>query len=427
MKNYGLKEITDLLQKGNLAQVEVLMRVLLQREPANAAAFHFLGLVASAVNQPQFAIQYFTEASRLAPHWQDPVKNLEVLKQQLTAYDQVNPVGAEHMTGGKDTTLPSKNEKYLLIKAWGSGFWSDVSHVLGQLLVAEITGRVPVVHWGSNSLFSDGTGSNAFEFYFEPLSNVCIDVLQRDDFDFWPPKWNYHNLKEGELNKWAGPFSRVAGLYLLSRPEKVVVSDFHAPVIDMQPWIPSTHHLYGLSIDQLCRYLVWRYLRPKSEILEKVDRFYKNHLASTDFISVHARGSDKIVEMNNLDQMNLQYKETIDRCLAASKSQYIFLMTDDSRLLEYFSGLYGDKIITTDCQRTNSVQGIHYQAVPDRRRLGEEIMVDAYLAARGKAFVGNGSSNPSAIMKYLRDWSDEDVYLIGQNMYHSYNLLPHDW
>lgn len=45
------------------------------------------------------------------------------------------------------------DNRYLLIKSWGFGFYSDVIAVLGSLLLAEITHRTPVVHWGKNSLF----------------------------------------------------------------------------------------------------------------------------------------------------------------------------------------------------------------------------------------------------------------------------------
>jgi hypothetical protein len=209
----------------------------------------------------------------------------------------------------------------------------------------------------------------------------------------------------------------------------VVVSDFYTFIIDLRPWIPIGHHLYGLSVDELYRYLVRQYLRPRKEIADEVDSFYEKHLASPDFIAVHARGSDKLSEMNNLDEVNRQYKGMIDRCLSVYNCHRIFLMTDDSRVLDHFVELYGNKVITTDSQRTSSVQGIHYQGVPNRLRLGTEVMVDAYLAAKAKAFVGNGFSNPSLIVRYLKDWSEGDVYLIGPSMYHTFDmiLLLHNW
>ena len=51
--------------------------------------------------------------------------------------------------------VKNDKSKYLLIKAWGFGFFSDVNHIIGQLLIAELTGRIPIVYWGKNSLFGE--------------------------------------------------------------------------------------------------------------------------------------------------------------------------------------------------------------------------------------------------------------------------------
>jgi len=411
-----------MIRKGNLPQAEIILRGYHEKDPGNPSVLNFLGWIASAVNLPEYAIDYFGRAAERAPTWKLPRINLKMVEKCIA--DTQGKPGLDMAA----MNYANKNEKLLLIKAWGYGFWSDVSHVLGQLLVAELAGRTPVVSWGRNSLFGDGATENAFDYYFEALSNVSVHDIQRDNFNYWPPKWNCGNLLEGEVNKWNGPYSRVAGLYLLGRPEKVVVSDFFTSIYDLIPWIPRGHHLYGLSVDDLYLYLVRKYLHPRKEILDAVDCFYKRHLAAHDFIAVHARGSDKALEMNNLDEVNGQYKAIIDQHLASRNYQRIFLMTDDARVLQYFKQAYGNMIITTDCQRTNNATGIHYQTVPDRRRqLGTEVMVDAYLAAHAQAFVGNGFSNPSLIVRYLKDWPSGSVSLIGKNMFHTANTLLHNW
>ncbi len=403
--------ISELLRKGNLAQAEIFLRIFLANEPNNPEALFALGKIAREINLPHFALHYFNEAIKCAPEWQLPKINRDRVSKELP----------EAQGEAKQP------ERFLLIKAWGYGFWSDVSHVLGQLLLAEITGRIPVVHWGTNSLFGDGTTANAFEFYFEPISKIAAAGLQREDFDFWPPKWKHHNLQANEINKWGGPYSRIAGLYLLGRSERVVVSDFFTNVADLIPWIPEGHHLHGLSVDQVWLYLVRRYLHPKEEIMHAVESFYGKHLGSPDFMSVHMRGSDKVKEAQNLQELNRQYKQVIDRYLASHDFQHIFLMTDDSRLLDSFRQTYGSRIITTDCRRTDSAKGVHHLGVSDRPQLGIEVMVDVYLAARARVFVGNGTSNPSLFVRYLKDWPDGTVNLVGGNWFHKPNPKIHNW
>src|SRR5438105_9423414 len=106
----------------------------------------------------------------------------------------------------------AERHRFLLIKAWGCGFWSDMNHVFGSLLLAEITGRTPVTHWGSNSLFRDETGSDAFRLYFEPVSSFDIEYLTAiRRATFFPAKWSRSTLRRENVAKWEGPDSRLSG------------------------------------------------------------------------------------------------------------------------------------------------------------------------------------------------------------------------
>ncbi len=78
-------------------------------------------------------------------------------------------------------------DRFLLIKSWGCGFWSDVDHVMGQLLAAELTNRTPVIYWGPNSLYAKSFQSNAFDLYFEPVSEYTIQDLVRRGIRFIHP------------------------------------------------------------------------------------------------------------------------------------------------------------------------------------------------------------------------------------------------
>jgi len=414
--------IAQLFQKGNVPKAEILLRAQLEKQPKDYEAFFFLGKIAEAINLPQFALDYFNESHRLAPHWQLPMdaRNL-VIKKLAEGQSQ----SGTDLPGSEQA---EQSERFILIKAWGYGFWSDVSHVLSQLLVAELTGRTPIVHWGTNSLFSDGTSANTFEFYFETFSKIGIADLQKNEIDIWPPKWNRDNLIEPEINKWSGTNSRIAGLYLLGREEKLIVSDFFSSVVDIQPWIPREHHLHGLSIDELWKYLVLKYLHPKREILDAVDRYHEKYFAAQDFLAVHMRGSDKVVEQAwYLDEVNRQYKAIIDQYLENYNYQKIFLMTDDTRILDYFKQTYGEKVITTDCQRTSNTTGVHNLPDSDKRQLGTEVIVDVYLAARANIFIGNGLSNPSRFVSYLKDWPEDAIKLLGENLFHKQNIFIHNW
>jgi hypothetical protein len=398
-----------------LIQAETLIRISLSKDPDDPVAYAFLGSLARALNLNEFALEYFRRARKLAPQWEVPTVNVAQLE-------------TLHRDGA--TTIDAEVEgrqRFLLIKAWGYGFWSDVFHVLGQLLLAEMTNRTPVVYWGANSRFGDGTAGNAFEFFFEPVSGVSMEELEDSNLSFFPDKWNYSNLRDEDIDKWRGKYSRLTGLFCLGRSEDVVVSDFYTGVINLMPWIPAHHPLVRSSVDEIYGYLVEKYLKPTSGIRDAVNNFFVSNLEGNGYMSVHIRGSDKIDEHENLHEINRKYTELVDRELERDKGLHIFLMTDDDRIHEEFCDRYGDRIISTDCQRTTDNRGIHYYENADGRKLGEEVMLDTYLAARAKKFIGHGGSNPSLMVRYLMGWENQGVQILDEITLHHYNTFLHKW
>lgn len=408
-----------LLEKGNIPQAEKYLRILLAKEPNNSSALNFIGWISCALGLYEMAIIYFERARRSLAQWSLPVENIKIIKKHLEGSD-LN----ENFIGPKNNI-----DKYILIRAWGCGFWSDVFHVIGCLLIAEISGRVPIVYWGENSLFTGNTDENAFSCYFEEFYNLGVDDIRCKNFSYYPPKWNADNLKSKELNLWHGPYSRVAGMYLLNRKENVVIGDFYVDVEDVIPWINPANHLFDLGKDEIYRYIIGKYLQPSATVKDRVDVFLNKNFDDRNFIAVHIRGSDKAVEVSNFKQslyeLNGDYKKLIDNEVSLDPCLKIFLMTDDINILDEYFGYYGDRIVFTDCTRTNDLQGVHYKPLSDKVNLGLEVMTDVYIASNAKIFLGNEFSNVSRIVRYLKNWPDKNLRLLGGEGH--VNLLIHDW
>lgn len=395
-------------ETGNLARAEILCRDVLDVRPNNADALTLLGLIAQDVNMPDFTRIYFNQAMALPTS--SRLAEFAALREKLAK----NPPPDTYVT-------TVKRDRFILIKAWGYGFWSDVDHVLGGLLLAEMTGRTPVVHWGANSLFSDDPAANAFETFFDPVSALTIDDLASNEMDYFPPKWSASNLRSEDNAKWNGAYSRMAALYLLGRLETVIVGDFHVSIMSLQPWIKHDHFLYGLSSDGLYRYLLDKYLKPRMAILDEVDNFYNRNLADVPYIAMHVRGSDKHLELPHLEKINQEYFRMIGK-LPVESARKIFLLTDSADILSRYRQEFGDKLVSTRCLRTADDTGIHYKANSGgKSRLGIEVMVDTYLAARAERFIGNGASNVSCMVKYLRHWKENEYTLLVPSMHHARN------
>jgi protein O-GlcNAc transferase len=282
--------------------------------------------------------------------------------------------------------------------------------------LAEMTGRTPVVHWGGNSLFSDDPSANAFEHFFEPVSGIGQRDLVTQCRSFYPPKWHAGNLALYGINQFAGPWSRCSSLYALERGEDVVVSDFHHAVHDLVPWIVPGHPLHGMTTDQIYLHLFRRYLKVKPALADRAEEFFQTRMAGGNHLALHVRGGDKGGEDPNLALLNSCYPTEVERHLQAHPESGIFLITDDTEILAGYQRRYGNRLIHTGVTRTSTTQGVHYQNQASRYLLGEEVLIDALLAARCQSFIGNGLSNVSCAVAQMKAWPAGSCRLLGARL-----------
>lgn len=309
-------------------------------------------------------------------------------------------------------------ERFLLIKSWGCGFWSDVDHVMGQLLAAELTNRIPVVYWGSNSLYAESFHSNAFDLYFEPVSNYTIHDIARSEYTYYPPIWNSRNIMIEDLDKVTWIYRDLGDL--MASDADVLVSDVHYFIRPMIYYIPKDHWAYGMTAHQIYRGLFDKYLKLKPDIAAEIQEFYDTHLKDGHpLLGVHMRGGDKVREVENLSHLNKKYYMEVGSYVEKYGIQKILLLTDCEDILKEFQKRYGSMVVFTDCRRGqlgDTRNAAHLQEYSNKRRKGIEIIKDTYLAARCDCFIGNGYSNVSYTVKRLKDWPEDNVKLFYRNL-----------
>lgn len=387
---FTVEEARAFLSVGSVGVAEMILRTLIQKNPEDVPALRMMAHIARAMGERAWAAEFSKRAG----------ENIA----------DIPP------------TSSAPGEKYLLIKAWGNGFCSDIDHTLGHLLLAEMTGRVPVIHWGRNSLFGLDPEKDAFAHFFEPVSGLVIDDLIDKGHDFFPPKWTDANLRSENVNKIDGMWSRLPPLVYMNRPERVAVGDVYAGVINLAPWIRPGHPMHGKSTAEVYRYLIEKYLRVRPEIQKEIDDFARaNFEGRGPITAAHIRGSDKHREDPQLEQKNAVYPKEIARMSAAEWFPRVFLLTDSVSVREDFARRYGQGLITTDCIRSDTNVGVHLQKHEDRKRIGVEVLRDAWLAARCDRFIGLGSSNVTCLVYHLKDWPTESRTIIGPVMTHMLN------
>lgn len=404
----GCRAAVMAFERGELPIADSLARAVVAVDPGRAAMWNLLGRLALGAGRADLAVEFLEKAVALEPTFRPARKNLEKAKQT-----RAHPP-------------PETGARFAVIKAWGSGFWSDVDHTIGGLLLAEISGRTPIVHWGANSRYRGAPGTtDVFREFFVPPNELGIADAQAAGAGggvVFPPKWSGGDLAREGLNVAQGPYSQMGAVTLLGRPERMVVCDYHQSVVELSQWLPRGHRFEGKPLVEVYRALFAQHLRLQPAIAERVDAEQRRLIDGRPMVAVHFRGSDKIREFEEAAAEAAHLPALVDGFLARSQEAGVLLITDSIPAVEHYRQRYGNRLVLTECARTAGAVGLHFDRGLNGHTLGVEMIVDTYLASRCDWFVGVGSSNVPCAVLHLKDWEPGRCVLVGEVLQHSSSL-----
>ena len=325
----------------------------------------------------------------------------------------------------KSSSIRSQKEKFLLIKAWGCGFWSEVHHLLGQLLLSELTCRTPIILWGRNCLFRNDLNTNVFSLFFQEISSIKLRDI-KPSADIFPSKWNWDNIYDENISTWYGDSSRLAAQFLFDRPESLVGSDFYSTISSIIPWIDKSSKYFAKTDEELYSGLFRKYLKPAFGVAAKVESFWNRRMAGKPWVAVHVRGSDKSYESIHLAQTSARYFRFVDMIVELNPTIGVFVLSDSVLVIEEYKMRYGNRLVCTDVTRSASNVGVHHMSDQDGIKIGEEVLLDTLLAVKCNYFIGNQESNVSLAISSMRNWPKGRIFLIGEGSCRSENLFLHD-
>ncbi|MEX2618158.1 MAG: hypothetical protein WD767_18885 [Alphaproteobacteria bacterium] len=323
----AVRVVQQALEKGNLGRADLLCRHMMEALPDFAWSPLLLAETARRIGEVDIGRYWLSQAARMAAERAPGPEFDRELRRIRDAIEQ--------------TPIPPRRTGWLLIKCWGYGFWSDVEHVLASLLLAEMSNRTPIVHWGQNSYYIDAGTEEAFGTLFDPIAPLNLAELAAEEGDIYPAKYRRDNLDAVGLNIWDGSYSRFSGLYLLNRPERIVVSDFFTQVLELLPWLRADHWLHGASPMDAIRLLYEKYLVPARDIRARVEGFIAENFTQRPVLGVHVRNVDKGSEDTTVHETNRGIPVLVDRYLAQVPGLRLFLLTDSNPVIEAFTARYG--------------------------------------------------------------------------------------
>jgi hypothetical protein len=319
----------------------------------------------------------------------------------------------------------SVDKKFMLIKSWGYDFWSDAHHLASQILLAELTHRIPIIWWGSNFVHDGGTGRENFTAYFDPINDTNINDIPFEA-TIYPPKWNRDNIFQENLNKWSGQYSRLAAQFIFARSEDLVVSDFYSTLDSIIPWIDRGSAYFGKSEDILYAEIFQKYFKINHRILNQAHIFFDTYMIGKTWVAVHVSvpaNTDDITSLRKNAEMVYPY---IDLVLKKNPQMGVFLMTDSHEMVLLFKSRYGEKILMPKGQDTKSLAPMDKNPITGLESV-EESVIASYLAAKCDIFLGNKESNMSLAIYSLKNWAPGCFHLTGKNNIRSKNYGLHNW
>jgi hypothetical protein len=341
------------------------------------------------------------------------------------------------------------DDRFLLIKAWSYILWADVEHVLSQLLIAEITGRIPVIYWPTHCLHNGFVQTNGFELYFEPVSPYTIFDTAKPEYTYYPPVWDCDSLLADDQDKETWIYRNIGDI--LNSNANVVVGDVYFDIYNLISFIKKDHTAYGMTVHQINRYLFQKYIRIKQDIKLEIQGFYNSWLKNeTPVLAVHISKVDKskILDLKNshkkensyqtksylkiqknkiekpikeysirknrkLLEANKIYHEEIKKYIEKYNIKKIFLLTNCEEILKEYQLKYGSMLVSTQCKRIGIGEGSSYmESAMVKRRRGIEVIKDAYLASQCEFFIGNDFSCVTHAVTYITDWPDNNVKIL---------------
>jgi hypothetical protein len=230
----------------------------------------------------------------------------------------------------------------------GAGFFSNVFHVLGHLMLAERLGVTPIVDMKHfHTLYNES----------EPVNDTC--------------------------NAWEYYFAQPAGFSLddVYRSRHVAFCDgkFRWEVYDnVLATIPAARRL----------------LRVLAPIREEVEAFYKAFFPGKTVLGVHFRGQEMKTEPGHPTPPTVEQMLARTRMLLAEYPiNAIFLVTEEQAYLDAYSAAFRDMVFHTAAFRTYDVNAYHIRPYPrplHMYHLGLDVLKDTLLLARADYLLAGG-------------------------------------
>lgn len=267
------------------------------------------------------------------------------------------PQPFKHVVRANDGGFFSVFNRFVSILVWERGLTGDT------LVIPDWRISSMIRHYGHDRFTSFCYGSpadgNIYLKLFEPLPYEQVRVEQYDDDDWLTAGSVYRD----DYNEKLEPNLTYIHAYKLYRD-----ADFPA-------WRERYHSV------------VAKYVKLQPRIADEIDAVAREYLDGHFVIGAHVRHPSHAIEQpgGRVPTVDL-FKEHIDQQIRIAEASQpkpvrIFLATDQSSVVEYFRGCYGDRLVWIDATRTTAEQEKYFESLPDEEKMTEGFQIQHIMAA----------------------------------------------
>ncbi|MGY3622086.1 nodulation protein NodZ [Bradyrhizobium sp. USDA 10063] len=265
-----------------------------------------------------------------------------------------------------------------------TGFGDCLWSLAAAWRYAQRTGRALAIDW-RGSCYLDQPFTNAFPVFFEPIQHIagvpvvcCDDQINQLSFSgpFFPPWWNRPSID------------------CVYRPDEQIFRerDELSQLFETQDDCEANTVVCDACLmwrcDQEAERQIFRSIKPRSEIQDRIDAIYQEHFRGHSVIGVHVRhgnGEDIMGHTPYWADPELALQQV---CTAIHKAKalphprpvMVFLCTDSAQVLDRVSGMFPDLFTIQKRFQADQAGPLHSAALGVEG--GFSALIEMYLLGR---------------------------------------------
>lgn len=294
------------------------------------------------------------------------------------------------------------------------GLFNLVLGVIAHIHWARSEGRIPVVFLGRNCCYWTPLGyrgrDSVWEYYFEPLV----------------PEYPAERIPP-HIRQWIADHPRLKDARDRFVDEASFVSRDGAwqVRVDGELVRGPMQGSASRTIRELTSTIVRDFVRPRDYIIDKAERFARQHMADRFVIGVHIRGTDAIGHRHKSARQRRvdidEYCAAVRRCLSRHPDALILVASDTHDYVRRMQEAFAGRVIAYDSIRhedgvlagTGPLGGSMPAFLTHDRdraaRSGEEAVIEYLLLCRCNHLVHNLSAIPRAVMLSVPDMPETNI------------------